>query len=156
MRDRTERRLTPQRQAVLDVLRASSDHPTAADLYDRVRTVTPSIGAATVYRSLGVLVESGLALELNLGHGVAARYDANTRRHDHVVCDACGRAVDVDLPVPDDLTVAVSERTGFAITGYSLQFRGLCPACQASSPHPAPPDGETPAQSAQGVAHAEA
>jgi Fur family ferric uptake transcriptional regulator/Fur family peroxide stress response transcriptional regulator len=153
MSDRTDRRLTPQRRAVLEVLRASSDHPTAADIYDRVRTVTPSIGAATVYRSLGVLVESGLALELNLGDGVAARYDANTRRHDHVVCDACGRAVDVDLPVPDDLPATLSARTGFAITSYSLQFRGLCPTCQASTSHLSPPDGEP---SAQGVANAEA
>jgi len=149
-----DRRLTPQRRAVLEALRASVDHPTAADLYNRVRKVTPSIGAATVYRSLGVLVESGLALELNLGDGIAARYDANTQRHDHVVCDGCGRAVDVDLPVPEDLTGTLAARTGFAITSYNLQFRGLCPACQTSAHQASPPSGGDPFS--QGVANAEA
>src|ERR1700754_3720261 len=103
MSERMDIRLTPRRRAVLDVLRGATDHPTAADVYDRVRVVSPGIGAATVYRTLGLLVEAGLALELNLGDGVAARYDANTQRHDHVVCDGCGQAVDIDLLVPRDL-----------------------------------------------------
>ena len=60
-------RLTPQRQAVLDVLRTSPDHPTAQDVFDRVRRTAPGIGAATVYRALNLLVEQGYALELALG-----------------------------------------------------------------------------------------
>ncbi|MGF7236602.1 MAG: Fur family transcriptional regulator [Frankia sp.] len=125
-------RLTPQRRAVLDVLRASHDHPTASEVYDRVRETAPGIGAATVYRTLGMLVSTGRALELNLGDGVAARYDANVARHDHLVCERCGRAVDVDLGVPAALVDAVTRTTSFTITGYDLQVRGLCPRCQAS------------------------
>ncbi len=127
-------RLTPQRRAVLEVLRTAHDHPTAAEVYARVRAVAPGIGAATVYRALGLLVRAGYALELSLGNGVAARYDANVARHDHAVCDRCGRAADIDLPVPAELVNALSRRTGFAITGYDLQFRGLCPACQTNGP----------------------
>ena len=59
-------RITPQRRAVLEVLHAAHDHPTAADVFERVRRVHPGIGAATVYRTLGLLVDSGEALELNL------------------------------------------------------------------------------------------
>ena len=88
-------RLTPQRRAVLDVLRACTDHPTAADVLERVRRHHPGIGAATVYRSLALLVDSGEALELSLGDGASARYDGNTSHHDHVVCVDCGRAVDI-------------------------------------------------------------
>src|SRR3954447_3895909 len=88
-------RLTPQRRAVLDVLRGCADHPTAAEVLERVRQRHPGIGAATVYRSLGLLVETGEALELSLGDGASARYDGNVTVHDHLVCDACGRAVDV-------------------------------------------------------------
>jgi Fur family ferric uptake transcriptional regulator/Fur family peroxide stress response transcriptional regulator len=127
-----EPRLTPQRRAVLDVLRASHDHPTANEVYDRVRVVAPGIGAATVYRTLGMLVTTGRALELNLGDGVAARYDANVSRHDHLVCERCGRAVDVDLGVPAELVDAVTRTTSFTVTGYDLQLRGLCPRCQAT------------------------
>ena len=122
-------RLTPQRQAVLDVLRTSSDHPTAQDVIDRVRRASPGVGAATVYRTLNLLVASGQALELALGDA-AARYDANTARHDHVVCVRCGAAADVDAPLPARLAREVAEVSGFAVTGHDLKFTGLCPTCQ--------------------------
>ena len=93
-------RLTPQRQAVLTTLEASVDHPTAAEVFERVRSDLPGIGAATVYRTLALLVDQGLALELNLGDGNAARFDGNTARHDHVVCSACGAATDIDQALP--------------------------------------------------------
>jgi Fur family ferric uptake transcriptional regulator/Fur family peroxide stress response transcriptional regulator len=125
--------MTPQRQAVLDVLASSRDHPTAAEVYERVRGVQPGIGAATVYRSLALLVESGQALELSLADGSSARYDGNVSRHDHVVCVGCGHAVDVETPLPDREVRALSERTGFAITGYDVQFRGRCPDCSDRS-----------------------
>ena len=124
-----ETRLTPQRRAVLDVLRDSHDHPTAQDVLDRVRRTSPGIGAATVYRTLNLLVESGQALELDLGD-TAARYDANTARHDHVVCVGCGAAADVDAALPPRLARDVAEVSGFAVTGHDLRFRGLCPTCQ--------------------------
>jgi len=84
-------RPTRQRLAVEEVLAASADHPTAAEGFDRVRSRLPGIGAATVYRSLSLLVEAGRALELRLGgtHG-AARYDARTDRHDHLVRHVAG------------------------------------------------------------------
>nr|MDT0664194.1 transcriptional repressor [Micromonospora sp. DSM 115978] len=123
-------RLTPQRRAVLAVLRAARDHPTAAEVYDRVRSTSPGIGSATVYRTLALLVSTGHALELNLGDGAASRYDANTARHDHVVCDQCGCAVDVDHPIPAELVDEISLASGFAITGYDLQIRGVCPSCR--------------------------
>ena len=124
-----EARLTPQRRAVLDVLQASHDHPTAQDVLDRVRRTSPGIGAATVYRTLNLLVESGQALELDLGDA-SARYDANVARHDHVVCVRCGAAADVDAALPPRLAREVAEVSGFAVTGHDLRFRGLCPTCQ--------------------------
>lgn len=123
-------RLTPQRQAVLDVLRSSPDHPTAQDVIDRVRRTAPGIGAATVYRTLNLLVEQGYALELALGDA-AARYDANTSRHDHVVCVRCGAASDVDAPLPARIASTVENVSGFVVTGHDLRFRGLCPTCQS-------------------------
>ena len=123
-------RLTPHRRAVLDVLRAAHDHPTAYEVFERVRRTSPGIGPATVYRSLALLVESGQALELALGDGASARYDANTTRHDHVVCHRCGRAVDVDTPVSARTVAGVEAASGFVVTGYDLQFSGVCPDCR--------------------------
>ncbi|CAO5240855.1 Fur family transcriptional regulator [Frankia sp. AgKG'84/4] len=159
MTDQTDLRLTPQRMAVLDVLRDAHDHPTAAEVYERVRRVSPRIGSATVYRTLALLVSTGRALELSLGDGAAARYDANTSRHDHAVCDGCGCAVDLDHPVPDGIVAEIARRSGFAITGYDLQFRGICPECQARGSDPAPVAGGTGSSvhiHSEGALHAEA
>jgi Fur family ferric uptake transcriptional regulator/Fur family peroxide stress response transcriptional regulator len=123
-------RLTPRRQAVLDVLVAAHDHPTAAQVFDRVRTLHPGIGPATVYRTLGLLVDAGRARVLALGEGASARYDANVSRHDHVVCVDCGAATDVETPLPDETVAALAARTGYAALDYDLQVRGRCPSCQ--------------------------
>ena len=125
-------RLTRQRKAVLEVLQASHDHPTAYDVFERVRQISPGIGPATIYRSLSLLVESGQALELSLGDGSSARYDANTARHDHLVCERCHRAVDIQTPVSRATLSGVESTSGFVVTGYDLQFRGLCPDCQTT------------------------
>jgi Fe2+ or Zn2+ uptake regulation protein len=134
----TPLRLTPQRQAVLDVLQAAHDHPTAYEVFERVRRISPGIGPATVYRSLALLVESGQALELALGDGASARYDSNIARHDHLVCHRCGRAVDIDTPVSARTIAGVEAESDFLVTGYDLQFRGLCPDCRQQPPSKTP------------------
>lgn len=120
-------RLTRQRRAVLEALRASSDHPTAAELLPRVQQYSPGASAATIYRALSVLVDAGLAEELTIGDGGGARFDGNTDRHDHLICTACGRVVDVAQPPPDLSGVA---QTGFTVSGYDLRIHGTCPDCQ--------------------------
>jgi Fe2+ or Zn2+ uptake regulation protein len=127
-----EPRLTPQRQAVLTTLESATDHPTAAELFERVRQSVPGIGPATVYRTLALLVSQGLAQELSLGDGSAARYDGNTACHDHLVCSSCGAASDIESALPAQLLQQMTTRTGYAITRYDLQFHGLCPTCQKS------------------------
>lgn len=131
--DEQDLRLTPQRRAVLTVLERSQDHPTAAEVCERVQELLPGVGAATVYRTLGLLVEHGQALEMSITSG-ASRYDANTGRHDHLICDTCGRAIDVDMPIPAKIAKALEEQTGFTITGYDLRFTGRCPTCTTATP----------------------
>jgi Fur family ferric uptake transcriptional regulator/Fur family peroxide stress response transcriptional regulator len=126
-------RVTPQRQAVLDVLVDAHDHPTATQVCERVRALHPGVGPATVYRTLGLLVADGQARIFALGDGASARYDANIERHDHVVCTGCGAAMDVDTPLTESLVAQMSARTGYDLTSYDLQFHGRCPSCQRST-----------------------
>jgi Fur family ferric uptake transcriptional regulator/Fur family peroxide stress response transcriptional regulator len=114
---------------VLDVLVAAHDHPTAAQVFDRVRERQSGIGAATVYRTLALLVSEGQARMLALGEGASTRYDANVSRHDHVLCVDCGAAMDVEAPFPADALIEMSARTGYDLTEYDVQFRGRCPSC---------------------------
>ncbi len=132
----TEWRLTPQRRAVLEILESATDHPTAAEVFERVRGSAPGIGPATVYRTLALLVANGLARELSLGDGSASRYDGKTGRHDHLVCTSCGAASDVHTALPAQLIEQLTGSTGYAISRYDLQFHGLCPNCQTLTTHP--------------------
>ncbi|HTR71503.1 MAG TPA: transcriptional repressor [Mycobacteriales bacterium] len=127
-----EVRSTPQRRAILQVLQDSADHPTAAEVHERVGHLLPGVGAATVYRSLAMLVDAGQIHELRLGSAI--RYDRNSDHHDHLVCDACGRLVDVHAAV-DGATLRTAARghRGFTIHGYDLRIHGVCADCTSTS-----------------------
>jgi Fur family ferric uptake transcriptional regulator/Fur family peroxide stress response transcriptional regulator len=129
-----EARSTPQRRAVLGVIDAADDHPTAAEVLERVCDVLPGVGAATVYRTLGMLVESGHLMEVRLGPGDAVRYDRNVARHDHLVCDACGKLIDVEIRIDRHRTLeSLQARHAFRVTGYDLRIHGVCGDCDTSS-----------------------
>jgi Fe2+ or Zn2+ uptake regulation protein len=123
-------RLTPQRAAVFEVVREACDHPTAREIYVRVKARQPGIGFATVYRALNLLAAHGEILELQLGDDAVARYDANTEAHEHIRCTRCGAIADIRVPLPDSMTRQAAERLGFAVEGYELQLLGRCAVCR--------------------------
>lgn len=128
-RSRTTPRLTPQRRAVLAVLQKSIDHPNAAEVYRRVREMSPGIGFATVYRTLNYLAENQIIQGVRDGSN-ATRFDGNIGHHDHLICRRCQKVVDVKLPLPASLRAAATQESGFVIDDYRLEFYGLCPACR--------------------------
>jgi Fe2+ or Zn2+ uptake regulation protein len=116
---------------VLDVVRHARDHPTARDVYQRVRHRVPGVGFATVYRALNLLADHGQVLELQLGDEAVARYDGNVSRHDHVICSNCGAVADVRVELPGRVTVEATVASGFTVDAYELRFSGRCPSCSA-------------------------
>ncbi len=123
-----ELRLTPQRRAVLEVVRSASDHPTAAEIYERVKGRQPGIAYATVYNALAALVRRGQVLELSFGDA-ASHYDGRTDRHDHAICVRCGRLADVAGELPGARLQEAAAQTGYRLSGYHTEFYGLCPSC---------------------------
>ena len=122
-------RLTRQRQAVLDVVRRASTHPDACWIYDRVRQRIPNISLGTVYRSLAVLRDAGLVLEMAQGGG-PNRYDANTGDHQHIVCQECGRVLDLEVGDLAALRERAARTSGFAEDlGERVEFYGRCQDC---------------------------
>jgi Fe2+ or Zn2+ uptake regulation protein len=121
--------MTPQRQAILGAVRASRDHPRAADIFERVRAVLPGIAFGTVYNALHALADQGVILQLSFGDH-ASRFDGRTDRHDHALCTRCGDLVDaVAPPTPESVRQAAAE-TGFAIHAFHTQLLGVCAACR--------------------------
>ena len=121
--------LTPQRRAVLDVVRARAHHPTAAEVFEAARRSLPGISFATVYNSLRYLKEAGLVSEIAFGNG-ASRYDRETDRHDHAICSACGQLVDFNLPGTVALTRSAARASRFKAESVHLTLVGLCPKCR--------------------------
>lgn len=121
--------LTPQREAVLRVIRTTEKHLTANEIFASAREILPTISYATVYNSLRYLREAGLVGEINFGDG-ASRYDREIERHDHAICTECGALVDFDLPATAELLRAAARRSHFKPESVHLTLRGLCPDCQ--------------------------
>lgn len=124
-----EETLTPQRRVVLDVIRESDDHPTANEVFARVGQKLQAISYATVYNSLHYLTETGLIREITFGNG-ASRFDRVVVRHDHAICEECGRLVDFDLPETFELMRRAARRAHFKPASIHLTLIGLCPDCQ--------------------------
>jgi Fur family peroxide stress response transcriptional regulator len=123
--------LTKQREAVLQVVRESTAHPTASEVYEAARAVLPSISYATVYNSLNFLKNAGLIAEISFASG-ANRYDAITGRHDHALCTNCGKLVDLDLELADELMTLAARRSGFEPQSIQLTLKGLCEVCRVN------------------------
>ena len=126
------RALTPQRQVVLQVVRGTEAHLTAAEIYNAARRLLPSISFATVYNSLRFLRDEGLISEITFGNS-ASRYDRETGRHDHAVCTECGRLTDFDLDETSALLKLAARRSKFKPQSVHLTLYGLCPDCGAKS-----------------------
>ena len=122
-------KLTPQREAVFQVILEREDHPTAGDIFAAARQRLPTISYATVYNSLRYLKKAGLVHEISFGDA-ASRYDRETERHDHAICNGCGKLVDFDLPDAAKLMQAAARKSRFKPESVHLTLRGLCPDCR--------------------------
>jgi Fur family peroxide stress response transcriptional regulator len=121
-------KLTPQRMAIVRELAGDCTHPTAQELFERLRPAFPTMSFATVYNTLDALAKLGLVGSLRLGSAV--RFDPNTALHHHVVCDACGAVVDLPAAPPSpSLKKSIEEASGFEIRAEERTYRGLCSRC---------------------------
>ncbi len=124
-------RMTRQRAVILEELRKTTTHPTADELYGKVRERLPRISLGTVYRNLDFLADSGEIRRLEAA-GTTKRFDGNMVEHQHVRCLCCGRIGDIMTPLP---TPAVS---GMHVSGFSeirsarIEFDGICEQCASA------------------------
>lgn len=123
---------TAQREAIVRHFAGDETHPTAQELYDRLRPEFPQMSFATVYNTLDALAAAGLSGTLRLGQ--AARFDPNTAAHHHVVCESCGAVADLPAaslaPSPAALRRLGRAAPGFRVHAVERIYRGVCGACE--------------------------
>ena len=128
-------KLTPQRIAIVRLFSSDPSHPTAQDLFERLRPSFPSMSFATVYNTLDALARAGLAglVRLPGKRGDAARFDPNREPHHHAVCDGCGAVIDIAAgslaPSPGATKKLRRAAPGFSVRAVERIYRGSCARC---------------------------
>ena len=121
-------RLTPQRLAILDVLRNNHGHLNPTEIYQRVSQDIPGLTEATVYRTLNFLAEQGLVLVAHLGRGRLV-YELAEHDHHHLICRQCGDMREIDHLELKELYKQFLNNTGYQINTIHATFFGHCPEC---------------------------
>jgi Fur family ferric uptake transcriptional regulator len=122
-------RMTVQRRTIAEVLSAPDIHLTAEQVFDRARSAVPEISRATVYNTLADLVSMGEVVEVQLVPG-PTRYDPNAGTpHHHLVCERCGKIVDVHPEGLAALTLHPEDQGDCKIESIEVTFRGRCASC---------------------------
>jgi Fur family ferric uptake transcriptional regulator len=124
-------RSTKQREHIVETFFAHPDHVSIEELLALVRERDPSIGYATVYRTLKLLTESGVAFERKFGDGLT-RYELadDESHHDHLICVECKRIVEFEEPRVEAMQDEIAEKHGFVLRSHKHELYGVCPDCQ--------------------------
>ncbi|WP_298271361.1 Fur family transcriptional regulator [Geobacter sp.] len=122
---------TRQRDIILEAFLSSDRHLSIEELYLKLRVKHPNIGYATVYRTLKLFAESGIAREMQFGDG-QTRYDhvGEGEHHDHLVCTGCGAIIEFENETIETLQNEVAAAHGFLIKTHKLELYGLCARCR--------------------------
>ncbi|MGH3886196.1 MAG: Fur family transcriptional regulator [Pseudonocardiaceae bacterium] len=120
-------RMTPQRQLVLDAVRALQ-HATPEQICEHVQHRAPAVNITTIYRTLDLLEGLDLVRHTHLGHG-APSYSTQAHEHVHLVCHRCGEITEVPTEETNELTERLLHRFGFLLDPSHLALSGCCGRC---------------------------
>ena len=122
-------RHTRQKDAVLQRLRTTEDFVSAQELHRQLADHGSTIGLATVYRRLNALAQVGVADTIRLNGQQMFRICEDHQHHHHLVCQRCGRTVEIDPP-DEQWVHSVAQQYGYTMTSHMVEVFGLCPQCQ--------------------------
>ena len=125
-------KLTKQRYTICEVFFAQTGHSAAEEILHNARARDPNVSLATIYRTLKLLQEYGLAESHNFQDG-QARFEPrldDSEHHDHLICTKCGRIVEFFNAAIEKLQLKVAREHGFVITNHKMELYGLCEDCQ--------------------------
>jgi Fur family ferric uptake transcriptional regulator len=121
-------RSTRQRDVIVESFLGTHRHVNAEELYRTVRKRHPNVGVATVYRTLRLLTECGVATARYFGDGQAS-YEVADHHHDHLICVSCGRILEFENEAIERQQLEVAKRHDFVVTHHKLELYGYCALC---------------------------
>jgi Fur family ferric uptake transcriptional regulator len=123
--------VTAQRLAIADVALSADHHLSAEEIADATRARGHQVGTATVYRTIDILLKSGLLVERDFGEGFRRFEPArDTPHHEHLLCTVCGAVVEFRDERLERMTMLAAETRGYARQSHRLVIYGVCPSCQ--------------------------
>jgi Fe2+ or Zn2+ uptake regulation protein len=122
-------RVTPQRHAIMHILKQAGGHISPAQVYQKARQIIPRLTEATVYRTLEFLSENGMVLPSLNGDGHLV-YEIAGHDHHHLICRSCGGSMEFDHTLLQTLYRRLETKTGYQLITSHLTFFGMCPVCQ--------------------------
>jgi len=128
-------KFTRQREVVLKTLYENTEHYTPEDLYNLIKMRHPelNIGIATVYRTLGLLEDSGIVNSISFGTK-GKKYEMGLKEHhDHLICTRCGKLIEFHDEIIERQQQAIAEKFNFKMTGHTMNLLGICAECQAKA-----------------------
>jgi len=126
---RHQLKLTRQREYILQAF-LQNEHITAEQMYRLLAKKDPHIGLATIYRTLNLFCEAGLAQARHFGSQTQYDNVAHKGHHDHLICTGCGKIVEFENQEIERLQEQVANRNGFTIKTHKLELYGLCSHCR--------------------------
>lgn len=127
-------KITSQRDLITDTFLKSKTHMSLEELLYQVRRKNPRIGYATVYRTMKLLTDCGIAVERHFGDGQTRYEPLPESHHDHLICTSCGKILEFEDKRIEKLQHEVAEERDFEVISHKLELYGLCSECKKKGP----------------------
>ncbi|MFL2936244.1 MAG: Fur family transcriptional regulator [Myxococcota bacterium] len=127
--EKNQLKRTRQREVILDAFLDQGGHTSSEELHRVIVDQSPGIGYTTVYRTMKLLVEAGLAEERHFNDGLA-RYEPRDDHHDHLVCTECGAIIEFESEEIESAQTEIAKFHGFTLEKHRHELYGRCPNCQ--------------------------
>lgn len=122
---------TKQREILLKILYNSDEHYTPDELYSALKKADPdtNIGIATIYRTLNLLEDAGMATSISFG-AAGKKFELATKpHHDHMICKVCSNIIEFEDSIIEKRQLAIAKAYGFTLSGHLMQLYGVCKNC---------------------------
>lgn len=122
-------KITPQRLMIFKILENNTSHPSAEEVYKKVKTLYPAVSFTTIYKTLETLRDLGEIKELTIDED-RKHYDPNTNDHHHIICSVCKKILDIFDDFSPSVKVPNSLKKDYTVSGFQISFHGICKGCE--------------------------